>query len=60
MDLDDLEPRKKAVEQRNLDILSIDELEAYIADLQAEIERVRAKIAAKRAHLAGAAGLFKS
>lgn len=60
MDLDDLEPRKKPVEQRNLDVLSIDELEAYIADLQAEIERVRAKIAAKRAHLAGAAGLFKA
>jgi uncharacterized small protein (DUF1192 family) len=60
MDLEDLEPRKKAVPQKNLDVLSIEELEAYIAELQAEIERTRAKIAAKQAHRTGAASLFKS
>ena len=60
MDLDDLEPRKKPVTPRNLDTLSIEELEAYIAELQGEIERVRAKIAAKQTHRAGAASLFKS
>ncbi|HZT20509.1 MAG TPA: DUF1192 domain-containing protein, partial [Dongiaceae bacterium] len=44
---------------RELDSLSVQELKDYIAELEAEIERVQAKIAAKQAHLAGAAGLFK-
>lgn len=60
MDPEDLEPRKKKVEPRNLDVLSIGELNEYIAELEAEIDRVRAKIAAKQAHRAGAASLFKS
>ncbi|HEY8012716.1 MAG TPA: DUF1192 domain-containing protein [Dongiaceae bacterium] len=34
-------------------------MRAYIAQMEAEIERVKAKIAAKQAHLSGAAGLFK-
>jgi uncharacterized small protein (DUF1192 family) len=59
MDIEDLEPRKKAVAPRELDSLSVEELKAYIADLEGEIERVRAKIALKQAHLAGAASLFK-
>lgn len=59
MDPEDLEPRKKPATQKNLDVLSIGELEAYIAELQAEIERARAKIAAKQSHQAGAASLFK-
>ena len=60
MDPEDLEPRKKAVQPRNLDVLSIDELNGYIAELEGEIDRVRAKIAAKEAHRAGAATLFKN
>jgi len=59
MDIEDLEPRKKSVQPKNLDTLSIEELNFYIAELQAEIERARAKIAAKEAHRAGAASLFK-
>lgn len=59
MEPEDLEPRKKAVAPRELDSLSIEELKAYIADLEGEIDRVKAKIAAKQAHLAGAASLFK-
>ncbi len=42
-----------------LDSLGIDELRAYIADLEAEIARVRAKIATKDAHKAAAAAFFK-
>lgn len=60
MDPEDLEPRKKAVAPRELDSLSIEELKAYIGDLEGEIDRVKAKIAAKQAHLAGAASLFKA
>ena len=60
MELEDLEPRRKAPAPRELDSLSIEELKEYIVSLEAEIERVKAKIAAKQAHLAGAAGLFKA
>jgi uncharacterized small protein (DUF1192 family) len=60
MELEDLEPRKKVAAPRELDSLSIEELKEYIAQLEAEIERVKLKIAAKEDHLAGAAGLFKN
>jgi uncharacterized small protein (DUF1192 family) len=60
MEPEDLEPRKKAVAPRELDSLSIEELKAYIGDLEGEIDRVKAKIQAKQAHLAGAASLFKT
>ena len=59
MELEDLEPRKKAPAPRELDSLSIEELKEYIGHLKAEIDRVKAKIAAKEAHLVGAAGLFR-
>lgn len=60
MDPEELEPRKAAPQPKNLDVLSIAELNGYIAELEAEIERARAKIAAKEAHRAGAAGLFRT
>ena len=60
MDTDDLEPRKPVAKPKDLDTLSVAELNDYIAELQAEIERARAKIAAKEAHRAGAAMLFKT
>lgn len=60
MDLEELEPRRKAAQPKNLDMLSIEELYAYIGELQAEIDRARTKIAAKEAHRAGAAGIFKT
>jgi uncharacterized small protein (DUF1192 family) len=59
MDLDELEPRKKQPERRNLEPLSVAELEAYIGDLEAEIVRVRAAIAAKHSQRAGADSLFR-
>ncbi|HET6160468.1 MAG TPA: DUF1192 domain-containing protein [Dongiaceae bacterium] len=59
MDLEELEPRKQKPQPRNLDVLSIEELHAYIEEMQAEIKRVEEKIAAKKAHINAASGLFK-
>jgi uncharacterized small protein (DUF1192 family) len=44
---------------KNLEPLSIAELEAYIAELGAEIERARAEIDAKRRQRTGAEAIFK-
>ena len=60
MDIEELEPRKKSVAPLDLDKLSIEELADYIVSLEREIARVQAKMAAKNAHLAGAASLFKN
>jgi len=60
MDPEELEPRKKLPTPPDLDRMSIEELKDYIATMEAEISRVKAKIEAKKAHLAGAASLFKS
>ena len=60
MDLDDLEPQNRPPRKKNLDVMSVDELEDYVAALQAEISRTEDEIAKKRAHLSGADALFKS
>jgi uncharacterized small protein (DUF1192 family) len=60
MDLDELEPRKKKTQPKDLDALGVEQLEEYLAELEAEAERVRAKLAEKKAYLAGAQALFKS
>ena len=60
MDPEELEPRKKVATPPDLDRMSIEELRDYIAAMEAEISRVKAKIEAKKAYLAGAASLFKS
>lgn len=62
MDWDDLRP-KPAVTIAvgdNLETLSVAELEARIAALTKEIERVMAELSKKRAHEAAAAAIFKS
>lgn len=43
-----------------LDAMSVDELSQRIAMLEAEIERLKAAIAAKTAHRSQADGFFKS
>ncbi|NBC34880.1 MAG: DUF1192 family protein [Alphaproteobacteria bacterium] len=60
MEPDDAEPRAATPKPRNLDAMGIDELEAYIAELQAEVERARAAIAAKQGQKAAAEKLFGS
>ena len=66
MDELDLEPRRKPVQPKDLTLLGIAELEAYIAELEAyiaeleaEIARVRVEIAAKLGQRRGAEALFK-
>jgi len=59
IDTDDLEPLRKKPKPRELDSLSLEELNDYIANMEAEIKRVREKIAAKQKHSSAAAALFK-
>lgn len=59
MDLDELEPRKKKIEPRNLEVMGVKELEAYIDELETEIARVRAAIAGKSSHKSAAEKFFK-
>jgi uncharacterized small protein (DUF1192 family) len=53
-------PAKKLLVPPALDMLGVDELNAYIADLNAEISRVKQAIAAKQAHKDAAAAFFKT
>ncbi|MDB5405930.1 MAG: hypothetical protein JWL84_842 [Rhodospirillales bacterium] len=53
------EAHNKPPKKRDLVPLSIAELEAYIAEMEIEILRVREAIAAKRQQRSGAEGLFK-
>ena len=59
MDESDLEPRRKPAQPKDLTLLGIEELETYVAELEAEIARVRVKIAAKLGQRRGAEALFK-
>lgn len=47
MDMEELEPRRKPAQPKPLDSWSIGELEEYIANLESEIARAKAAIAAK-------------
>ncbi len=60
MDLEDLEPRAKEPQKKNLEIMSIEALKAYIGDLEAEITRTREAIALKEKARTGADSVFKS
>lgn len=60
MDIDDLEPRRQAPKPKDLESLGVEELEEYLAELEAEAARVKQKIAAKKSYLSGADSLFKS
>ncbi len=60
IDDDDEKPKKpRGLEPRVLDRLSIEELEAYIGELKAEIARTEADITRKRAVRLGAEAFFK-
>lgn len=58
-DLDDLDPKQKKTQPRNLDSMNIDDLKEYVAVLKAELARVEEKIKAKQSHAAAAASFFK-
>ena len=59
MDDPDLEPRRKPPQPKDLSLMGIAELETYIAELEAEIARVRIEITAKLGQRRGAEALFK-
>ena len=56
---EDLEPRIQKADVKNLAVLSVEALENYIVELQAEIERVRAEIASKKAARSAADSVFR-
>lgn len=55
---DELEPPRPAAKKRDLQIMSVGELEEYIATLEEEIARADAMIAKKQAHKQGIEALF--
>ena len=57
---DELEPIKKKPQIKDLDPMSVSELEGYIYDMKEEIKRVEAEIDKKKAHQDAASSLFKS
>ena len=59
MDEQDLEPREKKPDLKNLEVLSIEALEDYIGELQAEIERVREEIKRKNSARSAAESVFR-
>ena len=59
MDEEDLQPRTKKPPPKNLDTMSIQALEDYIQELEAEIARVRGTIAQKQKAQTAADSFFK-
>jgi len=59
MDDAELEPRRTPPQPKDLSLMGIAELEAYIAELENEIARVSAEITAKLGQRRGAEALFK-
>jgi len=60
MDIEELEPQKKKPAPKDLDAMGVEQLDNYLAVLEAEVERVRAKITEKKEYLTGAQAFFKS
>lgn len=61
MDWEDVRPKATGISVgETLEKLSVAELEARIASLRTEIERVSAELTKKKAHEAAASALFKS
>ena len=59
MDDTELEPRRKVAQPKDLTLMGIAELEAYIAELETEITRVRVEITVKLGQRQGAEALFR-
>lgn len=59
MDWDDLDPKTKKPKLKDLEVMSVEALNDYIADLEAEIARARAAISAKGEARNAAESFFK-
>jgi uncharacterized small protein (DUF1192 family) len=57
-DEDDIRPLAEWA-PKNLDTMSIEQLDDYVADLEREIARVQNEIRAKKEHMSSAEALFK-
>ena len=57
---EELDPRTKRPKLRNLDNMSVDELEEYIRQLKEEIARVEENVNKKKAYKDAASSFFKS
>lgn len=60
MDMEDLELRTQKAAPRDLEKMSLEELNDYIADMEREIARVREAIATKEAHRNSVEGVFRT
>lgn len=59
MDLEELEPINVKPEPKNLEVMSIEALGDYIAEMEAEVLRVREAIGEKEKARSGADAVFK-
>lgn len=59
MDDDDLDPKTKRAKLKNLEVLSVEALQEYIAELQTEIKRVETEIEKKQSWRSEAESFFK-
>ena len=59
MDADDLEPRKEKPKRKDLESMSIEALNDYVGELEAEIERAKLMIAGKEKARSSADSVFK-
>ena len=59
MEFEDLEPRKQPLKPRDLSSWSVGDLNDYIANLQAEIDRAQDMIKSKQGHRSAADAFFK-
>jgi len=59
MEEENLQPQRRKPDVKNLEVLSVEALEEYILELQAEIERVRMEIARKQSAKTAAESFFR-
>jgi uncharacterized small protein (DUF1192 family) len=59
MDEKDLESQSRKPDVKNLEVLSVEALEEYIGELEAEIERVREEIKRKNSARSVAESVFR-
>jgi uncharacterized small protein (DUF1192 family) len=59
MEEEDLKPQTRKPDVKNLEVLSVEALEEYIGDLEAEIERVRVEISKKQSAKSAAESVFR-
>lgn len=60
MDTDDLEPQNKQKKTLEMEVMSIEQLEAYIDELESEIVRARENIGRKKRARNNAETIFKT